>query len=131
MISRLIAIMFLCSCTSSLFAQISEVPDSSAVNGVGKIFTITNSEFINVTVESTSEIFGYVQSIPQKIVINVAKPVPEINATTLTVKNLAAESTYFLVKEGTIEEIVTDENGTYSFDADLAQPAKYLIVMNP
>lgn len=128
MISRLIAVLFLISVASTVTAQIVEVPDSSAVNGVGKVFQITNSEFINVTVESSNDVFGYIQSIPQQIIINVAKPSPEILTTTLTVSNLVPETNYMLIKNGAFEDIVTDEAGKYVFEVDLSQPQKMMIV---
>jgi hypothetical protein len=130
MISRLIAFLFLSSFSSAALAQVSENQDSSAVTGVGKVFEITTSEFINVTVESSNDVFAYVQSVPQQITINVAKPAPELNSTTLTIKNLAPETTYKLIKNGIMEEIVADQSGIYSFELDLTLPQKMLITLN-
>lgn len=125
--SRLIALIFVLSLTSMVFGQLHQVPDSSAVTGLGKVFEITNSQFLNITVESSNDIFAYVQSIPQQITINAAKPKPEILSTILTIRNLIPEKNYYLTKNGNTETIVTDKDGVYACDLDLSMPQKILI----
>ena len=127
MVSRFIISFFIFSISSAAIAQINQVPDSSAVNGVGRIFEITNSDFINVTVECSDDVFAYVQSMNQVITINIAKPDPELLSTTLTVKNLAPETGYNLVKNGRLEAITTDETGGYTCEVDLSLPQKMQI----
>lgn len=127
MVLRLIVVLFLFSCSSSVFAQIQEVPDSAAVTGVGKVFEVKNSPFINVTVESSNDVFGYVQSLDQEISINIAKPVPELLSTVLTIKNLAPATSYNLIKNGMLNSIMTDEAGTYQCEVDLSLPQKIQI----
>ena len=127
MISRFIISCFIFAISTAAIAQIHQVPDSSAVNGVGTIFEITNSEYINVTVESSDDVFAYVQSMNQAITINVAKPVPELLSTTLTIKNLSPETSYNFVKNGRHEVITTDEAGVYECTVDLALPQKIQI----
>lgn len=127
MFPRLFTLLFALSFSSATFAQIQEVPDSSAVTGVGKSFEIKTSSFLNITVESTQEVFGYVQSIPREITINVAKPEPQIQSTFLTIKKLSPRTSYNLIKNGIAEIITTDDNGNYSFEADLSLPQKIQI----
>ena len=125
--SRLITVLFLLALSSTAFSQIQQIPDSSAVTGVGTVFEITNSDFVNVTVESSNNVFAYVQSFEQQITINIAKPAPEILSTSLMVRNLAPETTYTLIKNGRVEEIVTDESGAYACEVDLSLPQKMII----
>ncbi|HEX2957952.1 MAG TPA: hypothetical protein VHO70_14050 [Chitinispirillaceae bacterium] len=127
MFPRLISFLFALSLSSATFAQIQEVPDSAAVTGVGKIFEIKTSDFLNITVESTNDVFGYVQSILHEITINIAKPEPQIQSTTLTVKNLEPQKSYNLVKNGNSEVMTSDENGSYTFEVDLSLPQKIQI----
>ena len=127
MASRLTALLFLFSLTAATFAQVQELPDSSAVTGVGTTFAITNSDFINVTVESSSNVFAYVQSSGRQISINVAKPEPALLSTTLTIKNLTPETAYNLITNGRLESIVSDESGTYTVNVDLSLPQNLVI----
>jgi hypothetical protein len=130
MVSRLIVFLFALSLSSTVFAQVSEMPDSSAVTGVGKVFAITTSDYLNVTVESSNDIFAYIQSVPQQVTINVAKPQPEILSTTLTIRNLTPETSYTLIKNGSTEVIVSDDAGVYVCVLDLALPQKMQITTN-
>lgn len=130
MFSRLIGFLFVLTISSSAIGQVTEVPDSSAVTGVSHLFEITNSAFLNVAVESTQEIFAYIKSVPQEILLNIAKPKPEIQSTTLTIKNLVPETRYNLTRNGETEIIVTDELGAYVCEVDLSQPQKMLITPN-
>jgi hypothetical protein len=116
--------------SSSVFAQIHEIPDSAVTTGLGKIFQVTSSEFLNVTVECSDSVYAYVQSVPQQVMINVAKPIPELQSTTLTVKNLISETTYNITKNGSTDLIITDKSGTYICDIDLSLPQKILITQN-
>ncbi|MBN1759503.1 MAG: hypothetical protein JW863_14335 [Chitinispirillaceae bacterium] len=127
MVARLIAGLFLLSLSSSAIAQIQEIPDSAAVTGIGNVFEVTTSDFINVRVESSNDIFAYVQSFGQQISINVAKPNPEILSTILNIKNLSPETEYNLVTNGRLETIVSDESGTYTVEVDLSLPKNLVI----
>jgi hypothetical protein len=116
--------------SSLIFAQVREIPDSSATTGLGKIFQVTSSQYLNVTVECADSVYAYVQSNSQQVMINVAKPIPELVSTTLIIKNLLPETAYIITKNGNNDLIKTDKSGTYSFDIDLALPQKILVTQN-
>jgi hypothetical protein len=116
--------------SSLIFAQVREIPDSSATTGLGKIFQVTSSQYLNVTVECADSVYAYVQSNSQQVMINVAKPIPELVSTTLIIKNLIPETAYIITKNGNNDLIKTDKSGTYSFDIDLALPQKILVTQN-
>lgn len=122
MFPRLFTLLFVLSLSSVTFAQVQQVPDSSAVTGLGTYFEINNSTFLNIIVESSENVFGYVQSIPQEIKINVAKPDAEIQSTLLTIRNFTAQTSYNLIKNGIPEVITSDERGNYTFEVDLSLP---------
>jgi hypothetical protein len=130
MFPRFFSLIFALSLSSVIFAQIHEIPDSSAVTGIGKIFAVQNSNFLNIVVESTVDVFGYVQSIPQEITINVAKPEPQIQSTVLTVKKLIPQTSYNLIENGSTEVITTDDSGNYTFEVDLSLPQKIQIYLH-
>jgi hypothetical protein len=122
MFPRFFALIIAFSLSSVTFAQVHEVPDSSAVTGVGTYFKINSSAFLNIIVESSENVFGYVQSIPQEITINVAKPDADIQSTVLSIRNLTAQTSYNLIKNGIQEVITSDDRGNYTFEVDLSLP---------
>ncbi len=127
MMIRMTFSLLLISLLSMLYAQVYEIPDSSAVTGVGSVFEIKRSEFLNITVESSKTVFAYVQSTNQQIIINVAKPGPEDLTTTLTIKNLTPETSYNLIRNGVSEVIYPDDSGMYQCEVNLTNPQKIMI----
>lgn len=127
MMIRMTFFLLLLSLSSMLYAQVYEIPDSSAVTGVGSVFEIKRSEFLNITVESSKDVFAYVQSINQQIIINVAKPGPEDLTVTLTIRNLTPENGYNLIRNGVSEVIFPDNTGIYQCEVNLTNPQKILI----
>ncbi|MFP4417516.1 MAG: hypothetical protein ACOC41_05320 [Chitinivibrionales bacterium] len=128
MISRFLVFLCVSVLSVSTFAQVQQVKDDpAAVIGVGKHFEIAHSEFIDIIVESTNDVLGYVKSAQEKITINIAKPNATVYETSITVRNLTPGETYYLTKNGSTETIIVGETGTHAMDLDLSIPQKMLI----
>jgi parallel beta-helix repeat protein len=92
------------------------------VEGKGKYFQIKDSDYLNISLESSGEIEVVLESIPRMISLDISSSIDA--TTTLTIKGLEPNKTYFKYqdsyKEGAV--FVSDENGTISWQQDLTEP---------
>jgi parallel beta-helix repeat protein len=92
------------------------------VEGKGKYFQIKDSDYLNISLESSEEIEVVLESIPKMISLDISSSIDA--TTTLTIKGLEPNKTYFKYqdsyKEGAV--FVSDENGNFSWQQDLSQP---------
>ena len=93
------------------------------VESVGTYLEITDSEYLNVSLESSVVVDAALQSVPRSIVVHVAA-VDEAPSTVLTLHGLEASATYYRY-EDTLDvgiSFSTDEVGSFSFVLDIVEP---------
>ncbi len=81
--------------------------------GSGKFFEIKDSQYLNVTLESSEEIRLILESIPKIVSLNVWAASNNINSVVLTIKGLASNKAYFKYQDSYKNEAVfiSNENG--------------------
>jgi len=117
----------------ALAEDIEEPPLSPEIPGrieeTGTLFEITNSEYLNVSLESTEEITVILESVPKTISLYI-QPLESAKSTatavdpaTLTISNLEPNKTYYKFENSYKNkvELITDESGGYSWTQDTAQ----------
>ena len=94
------------------------------IEGTGTYFEIKDSEYLNITLESTEEIRVVLESIPRMISLDLEAATDTINSTTLTIEGLGLNKTYYKYQDSYKAEAVfiSDENGSYGWTQDLSQP---------
>lgn len=91
-----------------------------AVEGTGTYFEITNSEYLNISLQSTKEILLTLESIPKTINLLLG-PSTSTNSTVLTIGNLEPHKTYYKFQDSYKNEAVfiSDGQGSYTWTQDL------------
>ena len=102
--------------------------------GTGTFFQITDSSYLNITLDSTQSIKLNLQSIPEMLTMQIEAD-PSLNplpsSTTLTLSNLEPNKTYYLYQDNyhNLEQFITDTNGNYTYPQDLT--SSHLILIQP
>ncbi|MFA6566362.1 MAG: NosD domain-containing protein, partial [Candidatus Paceibacterota bacterium] len=96
-------------------------------SGIGTHFTITNSEYLNIVLNSTETVDLKLTSIPKVItmMVNPATTTPSADsgqATQITLSGLVKNTTYYKYEDDyhNLAEFTTDENGKYSYSQDIS-----------
>lgn len=116
-----------------------ESPLKGTVEGVGTHFEVTDSDYLNVVLESTKPILLRLESIPKTVILLISLPPgetvesgEEAFTTEITLGGFKSSTTYFMYEDGYAsgpEEFVTDDNGSYTFTQDLTE--SHLIYIQP
>jgi parallel beta-helix repeat protein len=91
------------------------------LEGTGTYFELTDSEYLNVFVQSSEEITILLQSVPETVSMNIESPA---DSTELTIGNLEANKSYYKFEDSYQNEAVfiTNNDGSYTYIQDLTQP---------
>lgn len=129
--------------TSSLQAQEAA---QGVVEGVGTSFEVTDSQYVNIRLDSTEAIYLRLASIPNTFTLSLGPVAPEFDETTeypeevpapatttiITLSNLPPLTTFFLYEdsyEAGPHEFTTDSQGGYTFTQDITEA--HLIFIQP
>jgi parallel beta-helix repeat protein len=106
------------------------VETSGRVDGSGTYFEITNSAYLDVSLESTAEIKLTLESVPQVVTIRV-KSAAGAASTQITLGGLLPSTTYYKYEDDfhNIEVFTTDSAGTHVFIQDLTN--SHIIFIQP
>jgi hypothetical protein len=89
------------------------------VEGTDSVFNITNSDYLNISLECSQKLKVSIHSIPQTIYIKIDSTYND-TAANLTIKGLSPNTIYYLYNvHGKLFSITTDESGSFSFQQDL------------
>jgi parallel beta-helix repeat protein len=93
------------------------------LEGEGTHFEVTDSEYLNVTVDSTEPISIWLDSAPE-IVSMVIEPIGAADTTLITISGLPPVTTLHKYQDGFDDHVVftTDTSGVYGFEQDLSGP---------
>ncbi len=100
------------------------------VEGTGTHFAIADSEYLNVTLDSTQPIKVLFESIPQMVVLHL-EPATGATSAQLTLSGFAPNTTYHRYEDGYQSHVpfTTDAAGSYSYTQDLSAP--HLVFIQP
>lgn len=117
--------------TSSSVQIPADPPVEGAIQGTGTHFAVTESEYLNVGLDSADPIEASIESVPQMVLVKVKTGSAAIVSTSLTISGLLPLTTYHRYEDDyTVhEEFTTDESGKYVFVQDLSEP--HLIYIQP
>lgn len=98
--------------------------------GTGTYFQITDSQYLNITLDSSVPIKLALESVPEIVMMDIAST-SEAASAVITIGGLASNTAYFKY-EGDYQNIVeftTDANGGYTYTQDLSRP--YTVYIRP
>ena len=100
------------------------------VEGTGTYFEVTDSNYLNITLESSESVNLRLESIPQMIVMDI-NTAAGAASTQITLTGFPPSTTYYKYEDDYHNGIAftTDDNGTYTFVQDLIQP--HLVFIQP
>jgi hypothetical protein len=130
-LSNMAAAIVVVLCTASATAQsLPALAPRGAVAGFGTHFTVTNSDWLNVTVDSTLPIQLTVNSIPTRIEMNIGANTAA-GSVEITVGGLLANTIYWRYDGASASgvPISSDASGRYTFSQNLS--AARLIRIQP
>ena len=93
------------------------------IEGTGTYFEIKDSEYLNISLQSSEEINVVLESIPSMITLNT-KTSSFVSSSSLTFEGLETNKTYYKFEDSYKNGVVfgSDENGRYTWTQDLTQP---------
>jgi parallel beta-helix repeat protein len=108
--------------------QIPQMPGS--IEGNGTHFEITDSGYLNVTLDSTAEIQLRLESIPRAVILHV-KSASGAASTCITLGGFPASTIFYKYEDDyhNKEVITTDASGRYTYEQDISTP--HLVFIQP
>lgn len=118
------AVIFLFFSISNSSAQFTEETPHTlgVVEGTGMHFAVTDSEYLNITLDSSKDIQTRIESAPEMIVLEI-KASDTDTSSLLTLSGLSPDTTYHKYQDNyhNYAPFTTDKNGAFSFEQDLSQ----------
>ncbi|MBP9715074.1 MAG: right-handed parallel beta-helix repeat-containing protein [Candidatus Pacebacteria bacterium] len=103
-------------------SYLEEFKNLGVTEGSGTHFEISNSEYLNISLDSTEEVSLRLESIPETISISLEASTGA-TYTDFTFYNFLPNTTYYKYEDGyeTLTVFTTDENGSYTYTQDISQ----------
>ncbi|UCG17137.1 MAG: right-handed parallel beta-helix repeat-containing protein [Phycisphaerales bacterium] len=100
------------------------------IEGTGTEFAVTDSEYLNVTLQSTEPVELRLESVPEMIVIRI-QAAEGAAATQITLDGLAPSTTYYMYQDDyhNLTTLLTDDSGVCTYAQDLAEP--HIVFIQP
>ena len=114
---------------SALFSQVDGMPGVAA--GEDSHFQITDSDYLNITLDSSEIIRLRIESVPNVITMRLEPVSASATSTQITMTGLAPDTAYFKYEDNyhNLTPITSDENGSFSYAQDLSRP--HLVFIQP
>ena len=111
-------------------AQVSEPIFPGTTEGTGTDFTITDSEYLNITLNSSEEISLRMESVPEMVTMMIGESLTS-TSTQITLSGFAPLTTYYKYEDSyrNLTEVATDQSGAFSYTQDFTSP--HLIFIQP
>ncbi|PJA87631.1 MAG: hypothetical protein CO140_03295 [Candidatus Moranbacteria bacterium CG_4_9_14_3_um_filter_40_7] len=126
---------FLFCAISVLSAQAQEAPEDlfripGIIEGTGKNFAITDSEYLNISLTSSEDITAGIESAPEMIVMDI-RASNESYFSNFILSGLSANTTYHKYQDDyhNYAPLISDENGKAFFVQDVSQD--HLVFIQP
>lgn len=103
---------------------------SGTVEGENVHFEITDSEYLNIVLDSSEPIKLKMESIPEMLTMIIeSSSSTSATSTQITLSGFASSTTYYKYQDDyhNLTEFISDENGRYSFIQDISNPHSVFI----
>lgn len=112
--------------------EILDAPLPGTIKGTGTFFEVTDSKYLNVTVQSSEPIQLRLESIPSMVIMQIASA-GEATSSSITITGLLPLTPYFKYENDyrNKETFTTDENGSHTYTQDLSEPSVVFIQPKP
>jgi len=100
------------------------------IEGSGTHFELTDSEYLDMTLKSSSPVHLMLESVPEMVVMNLEASEPA-TSTKITLNGLLASTTYYKYEDNfhNASTFTTDAEGSYAYTQDLTKP--HLVFIKP
>jgi len=100
------------------------------IEGTGMHFEVTDSEYLNVILDSSETITLRLESVPEMVTMYI-EPASEAPSTQITISGFQPSATYYKYEDNyhNLVEFTTDGSGSYSWMQDLSQ--SHLVFIQP
>lgn len=125
---------------ASAFAQDEPVVDEplldeelqmpGTIEGTGTYFEVTDSEYLNIVLQSSEPVHLTLESVPQMVVMHI-EAAEGASSTWITLTGFAPSTTYYKYEDDYHNGVAftTDGSGSYTYAQDLAIP--HLVFIQP
>jgi parallel beta-helix repeat protein len=127
----LVAVFWLAVVTPAL-AQEEPQLLAGTTEGTGTYFEVTDSDYLNVTLESSEAIILYLESFPQMVLMHL-EAAEGATSTLITLGGFTPSTTYYLYEDDyhSVVAMTTGADGRYSYVQDLSDAHLVFIQPNP
>ena len=107
-------------------------PLPGTVEGTGTYFEVTDSEYLNISLESSEPVILTLESVPEMVVLHLEAAEGALSAQ-VTLTGFAPSTTYYKYEDDyhNLVTFTTDDTGGYAYAQDLATPHLVFIQPNP
>jgi parallel beta-helix repeat protein len=111
----------------NLFAEL-RMPGT--VEGTGTYFEVADSNYIDITFESTEPVHLRLESVPRMVIMEIER-VEDADSTQITLGGFAPDTTYYKYEDDYHNEVAftTDESGACTYTQDLTE--RHLVFIQP
>ena len=101
------------------------------ISGTGLAFQITDSEYLNIGIESTETIIARLESVPQTIMLMVGPVASSATSTQITLTGFLPNTTYYKYEDSyhNLSVFISDDSGAYSYTQSISKT--HLIFIQP
>ena len=122
----IVAILLICY---TFFVNIADAQETfdllGIIEGEGTHFKIIDSQYLNITLDSSEQIKARIESIPEMITIMIENSSSTVaSSTQISLSGFNPLTTYYKYQDDyhDLTEFIADENGGYSYIQDLSKP---------
>ena len=103
---------------------------SGLVQGTGTYFEVTDSNYLNITLQSSEPVNLMLESVPEMVMMHL-EAAEGATSTQITLAGFEPSTTYYKYEDDyhNLETFTTDGNGSYSYVQDLSEP--HLVFIQP
>jgi len=100
------------------------------IEGTGTYFEVTDSNYLNITFESSEPVHLRLESIPEMVMMEI-EDVNDANWTDITIGGFEPSTTYYKYQDDyhNLTEFTTNESGSYTYTQDLTE--RHLVFIQP
>jgi parallel beta-helix repeat protein len=111
-------------------AELNDPLVPGTVEGTGTYFEVTDSDYLNITLESSEPVTLILESVPEMIMMHLEAS-DAATSTQITLSGLEPSTTYYKYEDDyhNLETLTTDGNGSCSYVQDLSVP--HLVFIQP
>jgi parallel beta-helix repeat protein len=117
------ALLLLCWTGNVMAEEIFDLPLPGTLIGEGTHFELVDSEYLNVTVDSTEPVKVMLESMPEMVTMRI-ESASSATSTRITLGGFVPNTTYYKYEDDyhNLQEFITDASGRHTYVQDLSAP---------